>query len=106
MLLMDKNNSPNIDLTDEMIENSLETFEGKPIVYSPKTEKQGCYSIMNDDNIPIGVIKEAKYDKETGLVIGKVIIWKEKYFNINKYSNWQISIEDDKIKFNFLGVEI
>lgn len=109
MLLMDKNDSPNIKLTDEMIENSLATFKEKPIVYNPKVDKQGClkYNIINDNNTPIGCIKEAIYNKETGLVVGKVVIWKEKYFNINKYSNWQISINnEDKNKFDFLWVEI
>ena len=105
----------NFDITEELILNSLDSFIDKPVVLNKKQEIKD-YRIKDEDlkqlnkERTIGIIKTAKYDKNTKQVIGIVHIYKvEDYYNYfkPKYDNWQITFENNiNDKFEFIAVEL
>ena len=106
----------NFDITEEQILNSLDSFIAKPVVLNKKQETKD-YRIKEKDlkqlnkERTIGIIKTAKYDKNTKQVIGIVQIYKdEDYYNYfkPKYDNWQITFENNvnDNKFEFNAVEL
>ena len=103
----------NLAITEEQILNSLDSFIDKPVILNKKQEMKDYTKNLKQLNKEhtIGIIKTAKYDKNTKQVIGIVQIYKDKdyykYFK-PKYDNWQITFEnnDDYNKFNFIAVEI
>ena len=102
----------NLDITEEQILNSLDSFIDKPVILNKKQEMKD-YRIKDEDlkqlnkERTIGIIKTVRYDKNTKQVIGIVQIYKNKdyykYFKL-KYDNWQItfenSVNDNKFEFN------
>ena len=116
MILMDAMRTENnLDVTEEQILNSLDSFIDKPVVLNKKQEIKD-YRIKEKDlkqfnkEHTIGIIKTVRYDKDTKQVIGIVQIYKNKdyykYFK-PKYDNWQITFEDSKYnKFEFNAVEL
>lgn len=102
----------NYDITEEQILNSLDSFIDKPIILNKNQEmKDYCKDLkqLNKERT-IGIIKTAKYDKNTKQVIRIVQIYKdEDYYNYfkPKYDNWQISFENNvnNNKFEFIAVE-
>ena len=106
----------NLDITEEQILNSLDSFIDKPVILNKKQEMKD-YRIKEKDlkqfnkEHAIGIIKTARYDKDTKQVIGIVQIYKdEDYYNYfkPKYDNWQITFENsvDDNKFEFNAVEL
>ena len=105
----------NLDITEEQILNSLDSFIDKPVILNKKQEmkdyriKEKDLKQLNKENA-IGIIKTVRYDKNRKQVIGIVQIYKNKdyykYFKL-KYDNWQITFEDSKYnKFEFNAVEL
>ena len=100
----------NFDITEEQILNSLDSFIDKPVVLNKNQEMKDyrCKDLkqLNKERA-IGLIKTAKYNKNTKQVIGIVQIYKNKdyykYFK-PKYDNWQITFEnnvnDNKFELN------
>ena len=97
LIVMSKNNSPNVKLTDEMIINSLDTFVWKPIIEVHKSLK-----------IAIGKINKVEY--KNGLVIADVVMFTDKYKDRFRYDNWMINFErwEEGIldKFEYVGCEL
>lgn len=83
LIVMSKNNSPNIRVTDEMIINSLDTFIHKPII------EMGERKIPNL-TMAIGVINNVEY--KHGLVIADVTMFTDKYKDRFRYDNWMITL--------------
>ena len=116
MILMDAMRTENnLDITEEQILNSLDSFVDKPVILNKKQEMKD-YRIKEKDlkqlnkERTIGIIKTVRYDKNTKQVIGIVQIYKNKdyykYFKL-KYDNWQITFENNNDnKFEFVAVEI
>lgn len=117
MILMETMRTENnLDITEELILNSLDSFINKPVVLNKKQEMKD-YRIKDEDlkqlnkEHAIGLIKTAKYDKNRKQVIGIVQIYKNKdyykYFK-PKYDNWQITFENsvNDNKFEFIAVEL
>ena len=116
MILMDAMRTENnLDITEEQILNSLDSFVDKPVILNKKQEMKD-YRIKEKDlkqlnkERTIGIIKTVRYDKNTKQVIGIVQIYKNKdyykYFKL-KYDNWQITFENNNNnKFEFVAVEI
>ena len=117
MILMEAMRTENnLDITEEQILNSLDTFIDKPVVLNKKQEMKD-YRIKEKDlkqlnkERTIGIIKTVRYDKSTKQVVGIVQIYKNKdyykYFKL-KYDNWQITFENsvNDNKFEFNAVEI
>ena len=113
MILMEAMRTENnLDITEEQILNSLDSFINKPVVLN-KNQEIKDYSKdlkqLNKENA-IGIIKTVRYDKNRKQVIGIVQIYKNKdyykYFK-PKYDNWQITFENNNDnKFEFNAVEI
>ena len=107
MVLMDISNGHNIEITREMVDNSIDTFVDKPVVYNPNQELKDYTNdkIVKDfycDNV-VGFITGVKIvDKQ---VIGEVIWYNDIYIR-DKYNNWNIQLTDDRSEFVFCGVEI
>ena len=115
MILMDAMRTENnLDITEEQILNSLDSFVDKPVILNKKQEMKD-YRIKEKDlkqlnkERTIGIIKTVRYDKNTKQVVGIVQIYKNKdyykYFKL-KYDNWQITFENNNNKFEFVAVEI
>ena len=115
MILMDAMRTENnLDITEEQILNSLDSFVDKPIILNKKQEmkdyrmKEKDLKQLNKERT-IGIIKTVRYDKNTKQVVGIVQIYKNKdyykYFKL-KYDNWQITFENNNNKFEFVAVEI
>ena len=106
----------NLDITEEQILNSVDSFIDKPVILNKKQEMKD-YRIKDEDlkqlnkERTIGIIKTVRYDKNTKQVIGIVWIYKNKdyykYFKL-KYDNWQITFENsvNDNKFEFIAVEL
>ena len=84
MILMEAMRTENnLDITEEQILNSLDSFIGKPVVLNKKQETKD-YRIKEKDleqlnkERAIGIIKTVRYDKNTKQVIGIVQIYKNK----------------------------
>ena len=114
MILMEAMRTENnLDVTEEQILNSLDSFIDKPVVLNKKQEIKDYTKDLKQLNKEhaIGIIKTAKYDKDTKQVIGIVQIYKNKdyykYFK-PKYDNWQITFENsvNDNKFEFIAVEL
>ena len=115
MILMDAMRTENnLDITEEQILNSLDSFVDKPVILNKKQEMKDyrgeCSEQFNKEHT-IGIIKTVRYDKNTKQVIGIVQIYKNKdyykYFKL-KYDNWQITFENNVSdnKFEFNAVEL
>ena len=99
----------NLDITENQILNSLDSFINKPVVLNKNQEMKDYSKDLKQLNKEhtIGIIKSVKYDKNTKQVIGIVQIYRNKdyykYFK-PKYDNWQITFEknvkDNKFEFN------
>jgi hypothetical protein len=110
MILMRKGITDNgLNITEEMILNSLDTFINKPIVLNYKqklknyTENE-TVSEFNKTNA-VGYIISANYNKENGLVEGEVSFKHNKCIR-DKFDNWQIELSKDKKSFVYCSCEI
>lgn len=109
MILMMEGSTPNdINITKEMILNSLYTFKNKPIVFN---DKQSLKDYTNDEIVTkfnnehcVGIIKSAEYNSK-GYVEGDVVYYDE-YYSKNEFDNWQIEISEDKKSFNYCSCEV
>lgn len=92
------------DITKEMVENSLKSFDHTPIVYNP----QGGFNDYTYENktFPIGVILEPAHIENDG-VYSKIFIW-EGYENLwhGEYDNWCIVFNEDKKSFVVDSIEV
>lgn len=110
MILMYKTVTPNgLDITEEMILNSLHTFKNKPLVLNKNQELK---NYTNDEVVEkfnkdyeIGMVVSAEYNKENGIVEGEVIFRDTKYAR-DEFDNWQITLSDDKKSFILNSIEI
>lgn len=108
MILMKVGRVPNgFKITEEMILNSLDTFENQPIILNKNGERK---DYTNKDDVekfnkeyPVGIITDIKF--ENGKVLGLVSWYKEEYER-DEYDNWQIDIADDKKSFVYCCAEI
>lgn len=104
---MDISKGHNIEITREMVDNSIYTFVDKPVVYNPNQELK---DYTNDkavknfycDNV-VGFITGAKIVGNQ--IVGEVIWYSDVYIR-DKYNNWNIQLSDDRSEFVFCGVEI
>jgi hypothetical protein len=110
MVLMRVENTANgLEITEEMILNSLDTFTGKPVVLNKNRE----FRDYTDDKIVkefqrencVGVITDVKYNKDNKVVLGLVTYNSDEYDNCC-YDNWQIDYEKGDDRFVFCAVEI
>ena len=110
MVLMRVETTANgLEVTEEMILNSLDTFTGKPVVLNKNQE----FRDYSDDEIVkefqrencIGVITDAKYNKDNKVVLGLVTYNSNEYDNCC-YDNWIIDYETGDDRFIFSAVEV
>lgn len=109
MILMYKGKTANdLEITEEMILNSLHTFKNKPLVLNNKQELK---DYRNDELVQkfnkaheIGMVVSVEY-KEEGFVEGEVIFRDTKYAR-DVFDNWQITLSDDKKSFVLNSIEI
>jgi len=98
-----------LDITEEMILNSLDTFEGKPVILNKNQELKDYTNnkIVKEFQRAncIGVVTDAKYNKDNKVIIGLVSYNSDEYDNCC-YDNWQIDYEKGDNKFVFCAVEI
>lgn len=99
-----------LDITKEMVENSLESFKHTPIVHNPQGEFND-YTNENIDNYDkrtetIGIILEPAHI-ENDEVYAKIAIW-DRYENLwhGKYDNWCIVLTEDKKSFVVDSIEV
>lgn len=108
MILMKVGKVPNgLEITEDMILNSLNTFINAPIVLNKNGERK---DYTNQDEVKkfnidhtVGVITDVRF--ETGKVLGLVTWYKEEY-KCDEYNNWQIDIADDKKSFTYCCAEV
>lgn len=99
-----------INITKEMVENSIDTFIDKPVVLNYNQEVSDYRGLDIDKwnkERTVGIITSIEIKENK--VLGDVIWYDEKYIK-NKYDNWQISFEEkhreDNDNFNFRCVEV
>ena len=108
MVLMTKGKTVNdLDVTEEMILNSLHTFKNKPIILN---NNQFLTNYTDDEIVQefnkdheIGIIVSANYKEET--VEGEVIFEDTKYAR-DEFDNWQIELSEDGKSFLLKAIEI
>lgn len=108
MILMYVTRTPNgLNITKEMVLNSLETFKDKPIVLN---NGQDLNDYTDDEIVTkfnkehaIGIIHSAELDGFK--VIGDVTFFKEEYKK-DIFDNWQIELNEDKQSFTYCSCEI
>jgi hypothetical protein len=108
MILMYATVTPNgLNITKDMILNSLDSFRDKPIVLN---NGQDLNDYTDDEIVTkfnkehaIGIINSAELVDFK--VIGDVTFYKEEYKK-DKFDNWQIELSEDKQSFNYCSCEI
>lgn len=110
MMLMDVMTTANgLEITEEMILNSLDSFINKPVVLNLNQECKDYNDkeMVNNFNKEktIGVIIEAEYNRGLKQVAGNVI-WYDVQHIKYKYDNWQIEVSDDGMSFCLNCVEV
>ena len=107
MILMDIGKGYNLEITREMVEKSIHTFENKPVVYNNNQELSD-YTIeaivkKKYEEKCVGIIKYATIQDDE--VIGEVA-WFDSSYIKPKYDNWCIKLSEDRSEFILDGVEI
>lgn len=99
-----------LNITKEMVENSLESFINAPIVCNSRGDFKD-YTKENIDNyqtktFPIGVILNNVHIENDG-VYARVMIW-DKFEELwhGKYDNWCIVLAEDKKSFRVDSIEV
>lgn len=108
MILMYKTVTPNgLNVTEEMILNSLDTFKGKPIILN---NGQELNDYTNDEMVEkfnnehcVGIINSVELVDFK--VIGDVTYYNEEYAK-DKFDNWQIQLSEDRKSFTYCSCEI
>lgn len=109
MILMMEGSTPNdLNITKDMIVNSLDTFKDKPIVFN---DKQSLKDYTNNETVNkfnaqhcVGIIKSAEYNPK-GYVEGNVIYYDSDYAK-DEFDNWQIEVCEDKKSFVYCSAEV
>lgn len=109
MILMTEGLTQNgLNITKEMILNSLITFMNKPVVlnYNEELKDYTNEEVVKEFNKKhiIGIIHTAEYNPN-GYVEGNVVFSDENYAK-DKFDNWQIELSDDKNSFVYCSCEI
>lgn len=99
-----------LNITKEMVENSLESFINVPVVYNSRGDFKD-YTEKNIDNyktetFPIGVVLNGVHIENDG-VYAEIMIW-DKYEKLwhGKYDNWCIVLAEDKKSFRVDSIEV
>lgn len=106
---MMEGSTPNdLNITKDMILNSLDTFKNKPIVFNNKQSLRDYTDdeIVNKFNSQhcVGIIKSAEYNSK-GYVEGNVIYYDSEYAK-DEFDNWQIEVCEDKQSFVYCSAEV
>ena len=107
MIIMNIGKGYNIEITKEMVENSMDSFSYKPVIINYKQELQDYTDDVAVEEFAkrkvIGIIKSVRVvDKD---VVAEVRWINEDYIR-EKYDNWCINLNDDKKSFEFGHVEV
>lgn len=101
----------NLDLTKEMVENSLDSFAHVPIVWNKQQEFKD-YREENIENykneIAIGIIcEEPNIIIEGNNVYADIFIFPQ-YKDLwkGKFDNWSIQFNEDRTKFTLCSIEV
>jgi hypothetical protein len=105
----------NWELTKEMVENSLESFPGKPIIFNKKQEwkdyttEEFDQKYLSEEKIIGMICNEPNIIIENNNVYADIILFK-KYPENNlwkgKFDNWCIQLNDNKMAFNLVSIEV
>jgi len=99
-----------LNITKEMIENSLESFINAPIVYNEmgtfKDYKDESFNDYFKKNIVIGMILE-NVNIVNDEVRADILIY-DGYINLwaDRYNNWCIKLAEDKKSFTVDSIEV
>lgn len=99
-----------LDITREMVENSLGCFANAPIVHNPQGEFKNYIDENMDDYknkiYPIGIVLNPIHIENDG-VYAQINIW-DKYKDLwnGKYDNWCIVLSEDKKSFIVDSIEV
>lgn len=108
MILMREGLTPSMDITKEMILNSLDSFINKPIIFNNKQTLKDYIDneIVFKFNLDycVGIIKSVEYNPK-GYVEGKVIYYNMSHIK-NEFDDWQIELSEDSKSFNYCSCEI
>jgi len=106
-ILMQEQTTPyGLDITREMIENSIHTFESAPLVYTRGNDENKLESIIEDSFI-LGIIKrvELQENQDGSLtVIGIVELNKPEYEELMgnyHFDNWVIDHDENDESFTY-----
>lgn len=100
-----------LDITEEMVKNSLESFINVPIVYNECSHfkdyrEENIESYKEIKSKPIGfIINDIRIVEDN--VLAKIMIW-DKYKELwhGKYDNWCIVLAEDKKSFIVDSIEV
>jgi len=102
----------NWELTKEMVENSLETFHLRPIVWNKKQEFKDYTGDYIEDYFKncatIGCLGGCEDIKIIGNEVYSTMVIKDEYLDLwkGKFDNWCIEINDDKKSFRLDSIEV
>jgi len=99
-----------LNLTEEMLLNSLESFTNVPITYNKNQGFTDCdsYSVPTKSDKVIGIIPvDPNIIIEEGNIYADIIILEE-FSNLwlGSFDNWCISLSDDKKSFFLCSIEV
>ena len=100
MIIMRLDNCTSVPLTEDIVLNSLNTFQNKPVIL--RGIHSANYIDKNNTNV-VGVIKSVEYKNRQVLAD---IFWYDNTFRRRIYDNWGIEMARDNKSFKFCWVEI